>query len=354
MPVTLIRGSQLQDATVTLAKLVSGWDAGLLKANGSVAPSADLPMSNFKITGLGDAIAAQDAVNLRTMQSYINGLAVKPICQLVVTANVALTGVQTFDSVSATAGYVVLLTAQATQSQNGPWITAAGAWSRPTWWAAASVQKPCLFLVSEGTNNHDTKWMTITDGNITVDTTSITITQDLSGTTYANGNGISLTGNVFAVKNGNGITFDGSNNIQVNPDANGLLSVSGTGVRIAAGTSAQLIVANGSGNPAWATMSGDVTISNAGVTSINRVAGSGFLKYADIVNNETPGGAINGSNVTFTLANTPQGGISLYYNGALMRPGAGNDYTLSGTTITMAFAPLSTGVLDTLVANYIK
>jgi len=50
---------------------------------------------------------------------------------------------------------------------------------------------------------------------------------------------------------------------------------------------------------------------------------------------ETPAGTINGSNPTFTLANTPVAGTeSLYVNGLLQDPGAGNDYTISGLTIT--------------------
>jgi hypothetical protein len=56
--------------------------------------------------------------------------------------------------------------------------------------------------------------------------------------------------------------------------------------------------------------------------------------------NETPSGTINGVNVTFTLANTPSNQIALYLNGQYMVPGAGEDYTLSGSTITMAAAPV--------------
>ena len=66
--------------------------------------------------------------------------------------------------------------------------------------------------------------------------------------------------------------------------------------------------------------------------------------------NETPSGVIDGSNVTFTLAHTPIGGqIMLYLNGQYLAPGAGEDYTLSGLTITMA-APLVPG--DRIRTNY--
>ena len=66
--------------------------------------------------------------------------------------------------------------------------------------------------------------------------------------------------------------------------------------------------------------------------------------------NETPSGVIDGSNVTFTLAHTPVGGqIMLYLNGQYMTVGVGEDYTISGNTITMA-APLVPG--DRIRTNY--
>ena len=66
--------------------------------------------------------------------------------------------------------------------------------------------------------------------------------------------------------------------------------------------------------------------------------------------NETPSGVIDGSNVTFTLAHTPTGGqIMLYLNGQYMTVGVGEDYILSGITITMA-APLIPG--DKIRTNY--
>lgn len=54
---------------------------------------------------------------------------------------------------------------------------------------------------------------------------------------------------------------------------------------------------------------------------------------------EQPSGAINGSNVTFTLATTPNppGALLLIVNGLLMTQGLG--YTLSGNIITLATAP---------------
>ena len=65
---------------------------------------------------------------------------------------------------------------------------------------------------------------------------------------------------------------------------------------------------------------------------------------ASLVYNEIPTGAINGSNITFTLANTPRtGGVMVYQDGVrLNRTG----YTISGRTLTMNVAPASELVVD--------
>lgn len=57
------------------------------------------------------------------------------------------------------------------------------------------------------------------------------------------------------------------------------------------------------------------------------------------VSDETPGGTINGSNDTFTLAGTPTAGsLMLFINGAFLTEDV--DYTLSGSTITFASPPV--------------
>jgi hypothetical protein len=73
------------------------------------------------------------------------------------------------------------------------------------------------------------------------------------------------------------------------------------------------------------------------------------MSEGNFVTNVVPSGTVNGSNVTFTLPSTPTAGSVRLYDAILLRPGAGNDYTLSGATITMAVAPL-TG--EELRANY--
>ena len=76
------------------------------------------------------------------------------------------------------------------------------------------------------------------------------------------------------------------------------------------------------------------------------------LTDANIVENETPAGTIDGVNAVFTLAATPVAGTEqLYLNGIRRKEGAGNDYTISGDTITFnAGAIPITG--DSLLVDY--
>jgi hypothetical protein len=359
MALTQLRGStQILDASIPASKFVAGLNletsqladgANFITKGGTVAYTANQSLGGFLLTNVGDAVSAQDAVNLRTAQSLINGISTRRARGVAIT-NQALTGLPTVDGVTYTAGQTLLLTGQTVGAQNGPWAVASGAWSRPSDWAAASSQKSTMWFVEEGTTYHDTKWIAITDA-ITVDTTSVSLSQDTSGATYTNGSGLSLTGSTFAVKNGNGIAFDGSSNVTLALDGSNL-SLTASGLKIANGAAGQLMLANASGVATFTAMGGDATMASSGTVTVDHTAGSGFLKYTDFVYNETPGGAVNGSNTAFTLAATPQNAsLSLFVRGQLQEPGAGNDYTISGAAITMLYAPL-TG--DKIRAYYTK
>ena len=64
------------------------------------------------------------------------------------------------------------------------------------------------------------------------------------------------------------------------------------------------------------------------------------IESAAFVTREIPSGSVNGSNVVFTLANSPVAGTEqVFLNGMLQHEGAGNDYTISGDTITFVTAP---------------
>jgi hypothetical protein len=84
------------------------------------------------------------------------------------------------------------------------------------------------------------------------------------------------------------------------------------------------------------------------------MAAPAALLVANFVYNEVPTGTVNGVNTDFTLANTPTAGtVAVYKNGIRQLVGAGNDYTISGTTITFLADNIpQTG--DNLIVDYQK
>lgn len=118
--------------------------------------------------------------------------------------------------------------------------------------------------------------------------------------------------------------------------------------KIEALDSAKFIIGTGAGN-AQVSMSGDATMDATGAVTIDSTV---VVKVADVITRETPSGTLNGVNAVFILANTPKTGTEhVYVNGLLMDAGAGNDYTISGDTITFTFGPVAA---DKIRVSYFK
>lgn len=146
---------------------------------------------------------ANSAVPKYYVDAIAQGLVVKPGVRAVATTNVAsLSGTQTIDNVSLIATNRVLLTAQSTASQNGPWVVSSGAWTRPTDFDAdADVINGAYFLVKEGTVYHDTAWILTTNDTIVVGTTSLAFEQFISASAITAGTGLTKTGNQILIAN---------------------------------------------------------------------------------------------------------------------------------------------------------
>jgi hypothetical protein len=162
-------------------------------------PSADVAFNAKKITGLADPTSAQDAATKNYVDSVAQGLDVKTSVRAATTANITVSATQTIDGVALIAGDRVLVKNQTTASQNGIYVVAAGAWSRAadndTWAELVSA----FVFVESGTVNGDTGWVCSVDPGGTLGTTNVTFAQFSGAGTYLNGNGLSLTGNTFAV-----------------------------------------------------------------------------------------------------------------------------------------------------------
>jgi hypothetical protein len=107
----------------------------------------------------------------------------------------------TIDGVTLATGDRVLLKNQSTGSQNGIYtVVASGAASRSTDAnTSAEVTSGLTVWVNEGTANADTAWTLITDGTITLDTTSLNFTQTSGLGQISAGNGLTKTGNTLNI-----------------------------------------------------------------------------------------------------------------------------------------------------------
>lgn len=358
---TQIRGSQIMSGTIfdaqiaataaiATSKLADG--ANFLKKDGSVALTGAFNAGNQLLTNVGTPVADTDAANKGYVDNLVgNGLEIKGPVRFGTTGNISLNGltVQANGDWTAalTAGDRIMVRAQTDATQNGIYVAASGAWTRSSDFnSSTTIKTNSYFFVSEGTIMADTGWVMTTDGVITPDVTAIEFTQFSSAGVITPGNYLSKTGNTLDVLIGDGLQGI-SNHVAVKA-ADSTLSVDSTGVKLAPLTSAYLLVGNASNVATPVALSGDATLSNTGVLT---VAGT-VAKYANFVFGEVPTGAINGANAAFQLASMPQSGtVRVFLNGVRQNVGAGNDYTISGQTITFNGAP---GVGDTVLVDYVK
>ncbi len=356
MAITQIRGSkQIIDgsianaqinaaAAIATSKLADG--ANFILRGGTVAFTADQSMGGFKLTNVATPVSTGDAANKAYVDARASGLDPKGSVKVVSVANLTLSGEQTIDGVL-TSTDRILVTGQTTASENGIYVTSSGAWTRSTDADSdAEVTAGMHCFIEEGTNYADTGWILETNDPITVGTTSLTFSQYTGAGDTVAGAGLTKTGNTLDVGAGNGIAV-AADSVAVNLDGT-TLAVSGSGLKLSDLTDAYLLVGNVSNIATGVAMSGDATLANTGALTL----AANVLKEADIVSKEVPTGAIDSSNTTYTLANTPVVGTEeVYLNGILQEPGSGNDYTISGLTITYLTAP-ETG--SKLLVSYLK
>lgn len=193
------------------------------------APGADVSWNNFKITNLADPVGAQDGVNLRTLQTYVNGLSDRADVFYATTAalptntyangtlgvGATLTanavGVLSVDGVAVQLGDPIMVNNEATAANNGLYtVTTLGTGGvnyvltrRVDFDQAAETVTGALVPVkvptgrTAGTANNNSIWISAVATPATVGTTAIAFS--LIGSTYSAGTGITLTGTVFSL-----------------------------------------------------------------------------------------------------------------------------------------------------------
>lgn len=304
----------------------------------------------------------------------------------------------------------ILLKNQNAPAQNGIYHASAGAWTRVgeanTWAELISA----FVFVESGSAQADSGWVCTVDGGGVLGTSAVDWVQFSGAGSYSAGAGLVQTGTTFSVGAGAGVSVS-AREVALNPHPTGGLAVEATGISVrhlpanattksgtdglsvrygpASGldadpqglklkvagaalrldtsglslgtldsvplaggalSSGRVLIGQG-GVAAAVTISGDATLSDAGVLTLS----GNVLRETDFVWRETPAGAVNGTNGIFTLANVPLAGTEqVYVNGILQEPGATNDYTILGAKITLTYALQSAPLADRIRVSYIK
>jgi hypothetical protein len=370
---TQINGVQIEDLDIRNAQVAT--DAGIelskleklpLPVDGTGAMTGNLDVDGNRIINVPNTPSdGQDAVNKNYVDSVAQGLDVKESVRVATTANITLSGEQTIDGVSAVAGDRVLVKNQTDAEDNGIYVVASGAWARSADADSdADVNAGLFTFVEEGTTLADTGWVLTTNNPITVGTTELAFSQFTGAGQVIAGDGLTKSGNTLNVGAGNGITAN-ADNIEVNVDDT-TIEISANNLQVKDGgidenKIASSALGNGLTGGSGTTISIELATNsglqfNSGALEVKLKSGGGIAKDADglyldgasetRVVREVPTGDKNGVNQDYDLANTPTAGSEMVFlNGILQNVGAGNDYTISGATITMLDAPKAKDVI---------
>jgi|SRR5581483_47276 len=339
---------QINGATQIKANSVGSGQvaSSVIVAGGTNAFTANQSMGSNRLTNVANGTGANDAVNLSQLQAYVQGLSPKGSVVAATTGSETFTIASgsvtqisgtTVDGVSPAVGDRILI-------KNAPAATGVGTADS----TGAGTDQPAngIYTISSNTTNL----------TVARDSTS---NQPLSGSVQPTGAYVLIDAGTSNKGLGYMVTDPPS------PDTAftyGTTNMQWTKFTNAAGvTTVSVVSANGfAGTVANATTTPAITVSTS-VTGVLKgngtaisaaTAGTDYMAPSDFVVNETPSGTINGSNTSFTLANTPLAGTEqIFQDGILLLKGAGLDYTISGATITMINAP-ATG--DNLRASYQK
>lgn len=133
-----------------------------------------------------------------------NGIRHKDNCLAVATSDQTLSGVPgPIDGVTLSADDRILLTGQTSADENGIWVIAAGAWSRPEDFNTGGSASGSQTWVDQGATYQDTMWeCTTNEGSDVIDTNDLVFTQRPVGETNTAGTGLTKSGTEIRIGDG--------------------------------------------------------------------------------------------------------------------------------------------------------
>lgn len=236
--------------TVVWANGYTTYDARYLTLSGGTL-TGDLTLN-------ADPTNSLHAATKNYVDSLITGISWKNEVVAATTADITLSGEQTIDDVL-TSESRVLVKDQSDATENGIYLTNAGAWTRVSDADTGEEIAMATVLVAGGTTYEGTQW-TCTNTSITLGSSNITFGQISGSGTYTNGVGLSLAGNTFSV------TTNGIVNSLIRPS--GALSVIGRSVNSSGDVADISAAVDGDVLRRSGTTLGFGTIGNASITGL--------------------------------------------------------------------------------------
>jgi hypothetical protein len=318
----VFRAIAAADVPSLLASKISNFDTQVRtnRLDQLAAPTASVAFNSQKITGLADPTNAQDAATKAYVDAFSQGLDVKASCRVASTANVSVSSAPSaIDGVTLAAGNRILLKNQTAAAENGYYVfTSAGAALARTTDAdtATKLTTGSFTFIEEGSTNATTSWVLSTPLPITLGSTALTFTQFGAGATYTNGNGLSLTGNIFAVTGTTNRIFVSGAGVDIAATYVGQSSITtlgtiatgvwnGTAIAVANGgtgaTTAAAARTNLSAAGVYRTTFTSASLSS-GILTVNHNLGAQICTWAIADNNNKAIGGVD--DITFTSTTT--------------------------------------------------
>jgi len=173
--------------------------AGVITLDKVRGPAASVSMASQKIVSMLDPTNPMDAATKQYVDNTSQGLDAKLSVKAASTANLTLSGTQTVDGVALVANDRILVKDQTTQSANGIYVVAAGAWTRTTDADTWNELVSAYVFVEQGTVQADSGWVCTVDQGGTLGTTNVTWSQFSGAGQITAGAGLTKTGNVLDV-----------------------------------------------------------------------------------------------------------------------------------------------------------
>lgn len=151
------------------------------------------------ITINGTPTNSNHAVTKSYVDALVQGLKVKSPVRVATTGNITLSGLQTIDGVTLSAGDRVLVWQQTNAAQNGIYVVSSGAWTRASDLDEGSEFPGASVLVMEGNTYADTVFVCTNDTPPTLGTTPINFSVFSTPLDIMAGAGLILNGRVMNI-----------------------------------------------------------------------------------------------------------------------------------------------------------